>query len=196
MSSAYRERQEALRDRREALARRLDELDQELGGAPSSRRLPTVLRSRLEDLRVRATPTDESVESLQVAELAADRFEDTLDEALGLGAELRKSVDPILPRKESLVRWAGFATLSLVVMFAMVYELGMSDFMLRAFGVKVSRASIELSTSPTVRRAVVRLGAVPESDMPPLPRYHAMPTVVPPRPEPPAEESVDTEPSE
>lgn len=187
MSSAYRERQEALRDRREALARRLDELDHELDGVPSSRRLPRVLRARLDDLRGRATPTDDSVESLQIAEHAADRVEETLDEALGLGAELRKSVNPILPRKESIARWAGFASLSLVALFALVYEFGLSDFMLRAFGVKVHRASIEMSTSRPVRHAVVRLGALPESDMPPLPRYDAMPTVVPPRPAAPVE---------
>lgn len=191
MSSAYRERQEALRERREALTKRLDELDHELEGAPSSRRLPKVLRSRLGELRLRAVPNDDSVESLQVAERAVDHFEETLDEALGLGAELRKSVEPILPRKESLLRWGGFAALSLVGMLAVVYELGLDDFMLRAFGVKVSRASIELSTSAPVRRAVVRLGALPESDMPPLPRFDAMPTVVPPRPEPPAAEATD-----
>ena len=179
MSSAYRERQQALRERREALARRLEGLDEELTGVPSSRRLPKVLRSRLEDLRHKATPTDESVESLQVAERAADRFGETLDEALGLGAELRKSVEPILPRKESLIRWAGFASLSLVVLLAVVHELGLTDFMMRAFGVKVSRASIELSSSRPVRRAVVRLGAIPESEMPPLPLFPTMPTATP-----------------
>ena len=191
MSSAYRERQEALRERRDALAGRLDELDEELAGVPSSRRLPKVLRTRLEDLRQQATPEDESAQALQAAERAADRLEQTLDEALGLGAELRKSVDPILPRKESLVRWGGFACLSLGVLIALVYELGMSDFMLRAFGVKVSRASIEMSTSHPVRRAVIRLGAEPESDMPPLPRFDVMPTVVPPRPTPPVAEASD-----
>jgi len=187
MSSAYRERHEALRDRREALERRLVELDTELEGVPSSRRLPRVLRERLEGLREDIVPRDETVEALVIAERAADRFEDGLDEALGLGAELRKSVEPILPGKEALLRWGGFGALSLVMLLGVVHELGLSDFMLRAFGVKVERASVELSSSRPVRRAVVRLGALPEDDMPPLPRFDSMPTVVPPHPPPPAE---------
>lgn len=180
MGSAYRRRQEALKERRHALEARLTEIDAELEGVPSSWRFPKGLRQRLGELRSAAVPDDESVEALVVAERAAETFEETLDEALGLGAELRKSVDPLLPRKETVVRWMGFASLSLTLLLVGVHQLGLADFMLRAVGVKVQRAGIEMSTSGAVHRTAIRLGALPRREAPAA-QSRAMPTVVPDR---------------
>ena len=89
-----------------------------------------------------------------MAEHAADEYERLLDEALGLGAELRKSVEPMLPRKEVVVRWSGLLALSLAFMLLAVHQVGLGDFMLRAFGIRVHRAANELSMEP-LRRATI-----------------------------------------
>lgn len=146
MGSGYRERHSALCERLHEHRERLDRLDEEI--PPSSRRLARRVKHRLADLRGRAEPADNSVQALVDAEQAAEAYERCLDESLGLDAELRKSVDPILPRKEVLARWLGFATLSLLALVATVQQTGLDEFMLRAFGVKVQRAAAELSIEP------------------------------------------------
>ena len=148
MASAYRHRRAALADRRREHRARLQRLDREVDAAPSSRRLTRTLTSRLSDLRERAEPGDGSVDALVSAERAAEEYERSVDEALGLDAELRKSVDPLLPRKEVVVRWLGFGALSLAMIYATVYQMGLDDFMLRALGVKMQRAESELSIEP------------------------------------------------
>ena len=149
-------------DARLALHReRLDALDDEIESMPSSRRLPRTLKSRLEELREAAEPNDESVQALCVAEQAADDYERTLDEALGLGAELRKSVEPLLPRGDVLLRWAGFAALSLSVLVLTVHQVGLDDFMMRAFGVKVQKADNDLTTVQPIRQTAALYAPAP-----------------------------------
>lgn len=111
------------------------ELDDE---APASiRRLPRPLRRRLAALRQRAEPDEAGAHALLSAERAADAYEKTLDEALGLGAELNKWIRPPWPERAVLVRWAAFTGLALAMLGTAVHNLRLTDFMLRALGVDV-----------------------------------------------------------
>ncbi len=163
MGSGYRERHAALCGRIHEHRERLERLDEEL--PPSSRRLARKVKHRLADLRERAEPIDNSVQALVDAERAADAYEHCLDESLGLDAELRKSVDPILPRKEVLARWVGFGMLSLAALLVTGQQTGLGDFMLRALGVKVQRVDAELSSEPL--RHTAHATTPPEAPSPP-----------------------------
>jgi hypothetical protein len=144
MASGYRDRPSALFERRCRHRQRIGQLDGEAKGR-SRRRLDRRARRRLQELRHQAEPEDDSVAALVAAEGAADDYERLLDESLGLGAELRKSVRPILPPREVWLRWAGFAAVSLSVLLLGVHEFGMGDFMLRALGVRVLRLDAGVS---------------------------------------------------
>ena len=131
----------ALAARRAEHRARLAELD---GAAVAH--LPGQLRDELTELRARAEPGDDTVAALQRAERAADAFETQLDEDLGLAADLFRSMNPILPRRRVLFRWAGFAAGAVALVTVAGTQLGLDDFMLRAMGVKVQKAGVAIPT--------------------------------------------------
>lgn len=142
----YRDTSEALGDRSQALRHRLAELDAE---APSSvRGLPPPVAARLAELRreaeLPAGPAPGAA-AVQRAEEAVLAYETALDEALGLHAQLQKSVGGVIPDGRTVGRWAGFAATALVGLTGAVYELGLGDFMLRAFGAEVAIARPQLT---------------------------------------------------
>jgi plasmid stabilization system protein ParE len=169
VTSAYRDHDVALAARRDVLVRRVAELEADLAASPGGRRLPRALRQRLDELRERAG-TRGSVHDVVAAERATDHLEATLDEELGLGAELGKSVDSLLPSIATLVHWSRYAVLSVVMLGAVVHQLNLADFMWRALGAKVERARPDLAMSYQVRDAVTQLGGSPTADFGPPPR--------------------------
>lgn len=141
----YRTAQSALADRREEHLTRLQRID---GEQPiSHRRLSRPLLRDLEALREEAVPGDETVASLFQAEEAVDRYEAKLDEALGLNAQMRKWMNPVLPRRTDVFRWATFTLAAVVSMVAAVYYLGLTSFMYRALGGEQARARPDLTSS-------------------------------------------------
>lgn len=76
-----------------------------------------------------------------MGEREAHRLERALDEALGLTAELQRTVDSVLPPAGAMLRWAAMSGLSAALLALVVAQLGLGDFMLQAFGVKVLRAT-------------------------------------------------------
>ena len=153
----YRDQARALDERRSELRGRVAELDDE---APPSmrRRLPAKLRDELTQLRVDSEPLDDSAESLMSAECAVERYEQKLDEALGLAAELGRSLDSFIPRRGEVVRWAGFSAASVALMMLVVQQLGLADFMLQAVGVRVLRASADIPAARVSFQAAPWLG--------------------------------------
>jgi hypothetical protein len=145
-SHGYRDQAQVLHERHSELRGRVCELDDE---APPSmrRRLPAKLRSELSELRAASEPVDNSVESLMMAEQAVEQYERKLDEALGLAAELGRSVNSFIPRRGEIVRWAGFSAASVALMMLVVQQLGLWDFMLQAVGVRVLRASADIPSA-------------------------------------------------
>ena len=136
----YRDADEALRSRLARHRERLAELD---GAAPaSSRRLPRRLRRRLASLRERAQLGENGAHALACAERAADAYEQTLDEALGLGAELAKSLRSPWPEPAVLARWMAFGAASLVIVGI---QLHVTDFLWRAPGAHVGTAHPDLT---------------------------------------------------
>lgn len=142
---AYRTAQSALVNRREEHRARLERIDEEQ--PISHRRLSRRLQRRLAALREDAQLEDESARSLFEAEQAVDAYEARLDEALGLSAEMRKWMKPMLPRRTEVVRWASFAVAAVVSMTAAVHYLGLTGFMWRALGGEVARARPDLTAS-------------------------------------------------
>lgn len=141
---------------------------------PSARRrLPKGLQKRLGALRDASEPADDSVTALLVAEEAAERYESTVDEALGLAAELGRSVDPVLPRAEVAAKWAGLLLLSTSLLAGAVHQLGLGDFMLRAFGVASKRARDEIPASRVAYEA--EPPALPSAAATPARRGHPTP---------------------
>jgi hypothetical protein len=143
--AAYRDGSEALDQRLAEHRARIAELDDEV--PQSTRRLlPRKLRSELEQLRSNSTPAGASARELMDAERALEDYENKLDEALGLAAELRRSVEPVV-RRETLVRWLGFGVLSLVLLVVAIQQAGLGDFMLLALGVKPTRVTTDIPTT-------------------------------------------------
>ena len=141
----YRDGSAALDQRRAEHRVRSRELDDQCSQS-ARRQLPRKLRRELERLRAAAEPAGESMQELMAAEKALDAYEDKLDEALGLAAELRRSVEPFV-RRDVLVRWFGFTSLSVVLLSTAVQQAGLGDFMLSAVGVKVLRATAMIPAS-------------------------------------------------
>src|SRR5262245_41596461 len=102
----YRDGSVALRQRLAEHRARVAELG---GEVPESarRHLPRGLRREIERLRAASEPAGDSARELMAAERALDQYEGKIDEALGLAAELRRSVEPWL-RRDTVVRWLGF----------------------------------------------------------------------------------------
>lgn len=142
---AYRTAQSALAHRREEHLARLQRIDEEQ--PISHRRLSRPLQQRLADLRDEAQPQDETAASLFHAEEAVDRYEAKLDEALGLSAEMRKWMNPVLPRRRDVLRWASFTLAAVVSIAATVHYLGLTTFMYRALGGELAHARPDLTSS-------------------------------------------------
>lgn len=142
---AYRTAQSALAERREEHFARLERIDEEQ--PISHRRLSPPLQRRLAKLRREAQPDDETAASLFQAEEAVDRYEAKLDEALGLSAEMRKWMNPMLPRRSDVLRWTSFTFAALLSMGAAVHYLGLTSFMYRALGGELARARPDLTAS-------------------------------------------------
>ncbi len=141
-TSGYRDRVSALQARRDEHARRLCALDSDARSSVS-RSLSRRQHERLTSLRERAQPEDDSAEALSRAEDAIESCEQLLDEELGLHAELHKLLDSILPARAALLRWAGFASVSLLLLLLVVHQLHLGSFMMAAIGMKVERPTIE-----------------------------------------------------
>jgi hypothetical protein len=159
----YRDGSAALSERMAEHRARVAEIDEEVPQS-ARRRLPRKLRRELEQLRSASDPCAESASELMSAEHAVELYEAKLDEALGLAAELRRSVEPVV-RREALLRWAGFGALALLILMLVVRQAGLGDFMLLAIGVKVHRISEEL---PTARFAYEAEVLHHETEKPPL----------------------------
>lgn len=136
-SSPYRDGSDAVRARLDDVRARLEELDGHLVGRP----LPAILERRLERLRGEAAlPASASAEDLVRSERAMGELEREVDEMLGLAAALQRTVDPVVPPRAVLVRWAGLVAASSALLVGAVVQLGMGDFMLQALGVEILRA--------------------------------------------------------
>lgn len=142
---AYRTAQSALAERRDEHFARLERIDEEQ--PISHRRLSPPLQRKLAELRREAQPDDETAASLFQAEEAVDRYEAKLDEALGLSAEMRKWMNPVLPRRGDVIRWTSFTMAALLSMGVAVYYLGLTSFLYRALGGDVARARPDLTSS-------------------------------------------------
>jgi hypothetical protein len=139
----YRDMDEALGSRLARHGERLAELDR---AAPASvRRLPARLRRRLARLRRDATLSERGAHALSQAERAADEYEQTLDEALGLGAELNKWVRAPWPAPAVVARWAAFTATAVALLGVTVHQLHMTDFVLRALGANVGSSPPDLA---------------------------------------------------
>lgn len=138
-SSPYRDGSDAVRARLDDVRARLDELDGQL--ARHLRPLPIALRRRLDCLRDEAAlPPSASADDLVRSERAMGDLEREVDEMLGLAAALQRTVDPVVPPRAVLMRWAGLLTASSTLLVVGVLQLGLGDFMLQAFGVEILRA--------------------------------------------------------
>ncbi|MEM9693749.1 MAG: hypothetical protein AAGA56_14465 [Myxococcota bacterium] len=129
----YRDASAALRDRLVVHRSRLHQIDTE--SAPSIARLKPHLQERLAALRTAIQPegSDVDAESLAGAEERLVEYEQAVDEALGLDAELSRTLNPWLPRRTVVLRWLACLCLSMVVhIFA--HHLGLSGFFRRAIG--------------------------------------------------------------
>lgn len=155
----YRDGSVALEQRRAEHRARSRELDDQCSQS-ARRQLPRKLRRELERLRAAAEPAGESMQELMAAEEALDAYEHKLDEALGLAAELRRSVEPFV-RPDALMRWVGFTTLSVALLSMTVQQAGLGDFMLSAVGVKVLRATAMIPASRLAYEADSHADIVP-----------------------------------
>src|SRR4030095_5898618 len=118
----YRDGSVALDERRAEHRARVAELD-DCCSQSARRQLPRKLRREIERLRAATEPADDSARELMAAERALEVYEQQLDEALRLAAELRRSVEPFV-RADTLVRWIGFGVVSLVLILIGVREAG------------------------------------------------------------------------
>src|SRR5690606_29619307 len=73
---------------------------------------------------------------------AADAYEQTLDEALGLGAELERSLRSPWPEPSVIARWMTFGTAALALV---ALQLHLTDFLWRAPGADVGTARPDLT---------------------------------------------------
>jgi hypothetical protein len=112
--------------------------------------LSPVLRRKLSDRRATAEPVGSSAEHAICAERSLWALERDMDEALGLAAELRATVNPVLPSLAVVARWAAMTVASCALLVLLVGQLGLGDFVLQAYGVKVLRAN---ATMPCERVA-------------------------------------------
>jgi hypothetical protein len=141
-SSPYRDGLCPLRVRLADHASRLAELDAAL--ARYRRPLSNLQRRRLARLRRRATPAGDTAKGLMDAERALARYGRCIDDSLGLAADLRRTLSPVFPSPVTLLRWAGFVAVALVLLLGAVKQLGLGDFMLQAFGVTVPRLNADI----------------------------------------------------
>jgi hypothetical protein len=144
-ASGYRDGSVALEQRRAEHRARFRDLDDQCSQS-ARRQLPSKLRRELERLRAAAEPAGDGAQELMAAEKALEAYEHKLDEALGLAADLRRSVEPFV-RRDALIRWFGFTSLSIALLSLTVQEAGLGDFMLSAMGVKVLRATAMIPAS-------------------------------------------------
>ena len=136
--SPYRDGSDAIRDRLAALKVRLEEVDVQLGR--HRRPLPRALKNRIAILRELAEPMTVTARDMVRSERALRILEKEIDEALGLAADLQRTVNPLLPKRAVVLRWSAMTLLACGLLFGGVVHLGLGDFMLQAFGVKVMRA--------------------------------------------------------
>jgi hypothetical protein len=152
-ASPYRDGLCPLRARLADHQERLAELDARL--TRHRRPLSGRQRRRLSRLRRRATPRTSSVADVIAAERAALEYAASIDDALGLAAELRRALSPLWPAPATLLRWLGFVAVALVLLCGAVKQLGLGDFMLQAFGVTVPRLYADIPSERVAYEATV-----------------------------------------